>query len=227
MRNANLFEVVTPVGSAALRRLTSAANVRAVLFETATTDDTLIGTIIDRVSARAAWYCGLARDATGTPPTFGRETLRATYDAAAYAFCAVPERELKLPWRVPVSSITSVTEDGSTVSASEYRLKPGGFLERLDSDGAPSWWSAAKIVVVFVAGWDLSDMANVPPEVQGAIIDQVKAEYLAADRDPAVASEAVPDVYSARFNVAGSEAMSKTGLLFSTEAALTAYRRVV
>lgn len=226
MRHANLFEVVTPVASAALRRLTSAANVRAVLFESDTADDTLIGTIIDRVSGRFAWYCGLARDAAGTPPTFGRETLRATFDASS-AFCAVAERELKLPWRVPVTSISSVTEDGSTVSSSEYRIKAGGFVERLDSDGNPSYWSAGKIVVQFIAGWDLSSVANVPPEVEGAAIEQVKLEYLAADRDPAIASEAVPEVYSARFNVAGSEALGKSGLLFSAEAALTAYRRMV
>lgn len=226
MRHANLFEVVTPVATVALRRLTSAANVRAVLFESDTADDTLIGTIIDRVSARFAWYCGLARDAAGTPPTFGRETLRATFDSVS-DYCAADERELKLPWRVPVTTISSVTEDGVAVSSGEYRSKPGSFLERLDGDGNPSYWSPGKIVVQFIAGWDLSSVANVPPEVEAAAIEQVKLEYLAADRDPAIASEAVPEVYSARFNVAGSESVSKSGLLFSAEAALTAYRRMV
>lgn len=73
-----LFEVVTPTATAGARRLTTAANVRAMIGSPAG-DDAKLKVIVGRVSARAAGYCKLARDATGMVPTFGTKSLRATF----------------------------------------------------------------------------------------------------------------------------------------------------
>lgn len=215
-----LFEVVTPAANAAARRLTTAARVRAVLRVTTTSDDALIESIIDRASAMAAGYCRLARDQLGAVPTFGSETLRATW----YAEADNVRRgsRLVLPWRVPVTAISSVIEAGTTLAAStDYRLLSGFLLQRL-SDDAPRAWSLGKIVVVYVAGWPLPD--GVPAEVEGPLIEQVKLAYLGTDRDPGVRSETVPDVHQVQFNVAGGDAIGESGLLKSLESALAPFR---
>ena len=77
MDDRPLFEVVTPAASAAARRLVTAAYVGATM-ETPPAD-AVLESYIDEVSARAAEFCRLAKDAIGTPPTFAAEALRATW----------------------------------------------------------------------------------------------------------------------------------------------------
>lgn len=214
-----LFEVTTPAADAEARRLTTATAVQAVLFDGAETDTALIESMIDRVSARAAKHCNLACDAIGTPPTFGRETCRATWPVLGGRGNDV----LFLPWRVPVTSITSVVEDGVTLEATQYQLRGGAVLERLDGDALVPW-SGRKIVVTYVTGWDLTEDEERPADIEAAIIDQVKAMYLSRDRDVTVRSEDVPGVYSASYSVAGGDSISSNGLLAHVEAALADYR---
>lgn len=215
-----LFEVVTPAAAGAARRLTTAARVRAALRVTATSDDALIESLIDRASGMAASYCRLARDQLGAGPTFGAETLQATW----YAEAGTVRRgsRLVLPWRVPVTAVDSVAEAGTTLSAdADYRLMGGGLLQRLGDDALRAW-SNDKIVVVYSAGWALPD--GVPAEVEGPLIEQAKLAYLGTDRDPGVRSETVPDVHQVQFNVAGGDAIGESGLLKSLESALAPFR---
>jgi len=214
-----VFEVTSAAANAAARRLTTAAKVQAVLVGGVATDTALIEAMIDRVSARAARHCNLAKDATGTPPTFGRETCRATWPVRGGA-C---DELLFLPWRVPITSISSVVEDGVTLSATDYRLRGGAILERL-SDDVPVPWSRAKIVVTYVAGWQLAEADQVPPDLEAAVIDQVKAMYQSRTRDQTLLSEQVPDVYSVTYGVAGGHGISGDGLLSQVEAVLADYR---
>jgi hypothetical protein len=215
-----LFEVVTPAANAAARRLTTAARVRAALRVTTTADDMLIESIIDRASATAAGFCRLARDQLGAVPTFGAETLRATWYAATGS--AYRGSRLVLPWRVPVTAVSSVVEAGTTLAANtDYRLLGGFLLQRL-SDDTPCAWSTGKIVVVYAAGWALPD--GVPAEIEGPLIEQAKLAYLGTDRDPGVRSEMVPDVHQVQFNVAGGDAIGRSGLLVALEDALAPFK---
>jgi hypothetical protein len=218
--NDPLFEVVTPAADAGARRLTTAARVRAVLRATTTSDDALIEQLIDRASGMAASYCRLARDPVGAVPTFGAETLRATWyglaDGVRRGSCLV------LPWRAPVTAVDAVVEAGTALSAGlDFGPLGGGLLQRLASD-VPRAWSSGNIIVTYRAGWALPD--GVPAEIEGPLIEQVKLDYLGADRDPGVRSESVPDVHQVQFNVAGGDAIGESGLLKSLESALAPFK---
>lgn len=212
-----LFEVTTPAASAAARRLTTAAKVRA-LVESPAGDDIKIETLIDGVSAECAAYCGLARPANmASPPTFGQETVKATW----LKVCERRGTMLVLPWRVAMTP-GQVVEDGADLTVgTDYRLVGGGMLERIFGD-TPVRWSSGKIVVPYTAGWSLPDA--VPPELERQVIEQVKMAYFGADEDPAVRSEAVPGVYQASYAVAGGDSIGRSGLLVSLESALAPFR---
>ncbi len=189
---------------------------------TETADDALIESYIDRVSAQAVGYCGLAR-AGAMPPTFGAETLRATWYAESGCYYRDVD-QLILPWRAPLSAITSVAEDGATLTeGSDYELMDGGLLQRLDGGtSAPKLWSGGKIVVVYTAGWALP--GAVPAEIEGAIIDQVKLAYLGTDRDPGLRSDTTDGVGAETWAVPGGDSMAASGMLSPLEIALDPFR---
>ena len=212
-----LFEVVTPAVSAAARRLTTAAKVQVAL-RLGTVDTTLIESIIDSVSGECVRFANLARSASGTVPTFGQEVLRATWLGTDMNRSSI----LILPWRVPVTAVGSVVEDGTSLALNtDFRLVGGGMLERIAAD-IPACWSTGKIVVSWTAGWSLP--AEVPAELEGQVIEQVKMKYLATDRDPALRSENTPDVWSGSYGVAGGDSIGESGLLKSLEAALAPFK---
>ena len=215
--NQPLFEVVTPAANAAARRLTTATKVQAVL-RLGSVDSTLIESIIDAVSGECGRFANLARAVSGAIPTFGQEVLRATWLATNRNRGSM----LLLPWRAPITAIGIVVEDGvSLVANTDFRLVGAGMLERMAGDALVSW-SAGKIVVSWTAGWSLP--ADVPAELEGQVIEQVKMKYLATDRDPALRSENTPDVWSGSYAVAGGDSIGESGLLKSLEAALVPYR---
>ena len=212
-----LFEVVTPAVNAAARRLTTAAKVQAAL-RLGAVDTTLIESIIDAVSGECVRFCNLARAVAGPVPTFGMEVVRATWLGAGMDRGSI----LILPWRVPVTAMGSVVEDGTSLTSNtDFRLVGGGMLERM-ADDAPVCWSPGKIVVSWTAGWSLP--TDVPAELEGQIIEQVKMKYLATDRDPALRSENTPDVWSGSYAVAGGDSIGKSGLLTALEGALAPFR---
>ena len=215
--NLPLFEVVTPAGSATARRLTTAAKVQAAL-RLGAVDTTLIESIIDAVSGECARFCNLARAVAGPVPTFGQEVVRATWLGTDMDRSSI----LILPWRTPITTVGSVIEDGATlVMNTGFRLLGSGMLERM-ADDAPDRWLPGKIVVSWTAGWSLP--AEVPAELEGQVIEQVKMKYLATDRDPALRSENTPDVWSGSYAVAGGDSIGESGLLRSLEAALSPFK---
>ena len=221
MSDGPIFTVVTPAANAAARRLTTAAKVQAVLFDGDTTDTALLEAMIDRVSTAAAAYCNLARDANGSPPTFGREVCRATWRPG----WTMRTGSLMMPWRFPITAISSVVADGVTLQAADYGLRDVN-LERLDSDGALCAWPAAAIVVNFTAGWDLTSPDTTPPDIEAAVIDQVRAMYQGRQRDPTLRAESTDSVGSATYSVAGGDSIGRSGLLLSVEAAFDGLRSV-
>lgn len=212
-----LLEIVTPAATGAARRLTTATKVQAGL-RLGAADTTLIESIIDAVSGECARLAGLARAATGAAPTFGQEVLRATWLASERG----RGTNMVLPWRAPVTAVGTVAEAGAAlVQGTDYQFVGGGMLERLADDAAIPW-SPAKIVATYTAGWLLPD--GVPADLEGQVIEQVKMRYLGTDRDPALRTEAVPDVWSGTYGVAGGDSIGESGLLRSLEAALAPYR---
>ena len=212
-----LFEVVTPAVSAAARRLTTAAKVQVAL-RLGTVDTTLIESIIDSVSGECVRFANLARSASGTVPTFGQEVLRATWLGTDMNRSSI----LMLPWRAPITAVGSVIENGATlVINAGFRLLGSGMLERMAND-TPVCWSPGKIVVSWTAGWPLP--AEVPAELEGQVIEQVKMKYLATDRDPALRSENTPDIWSGSYAVAGGDSIGESGLLKSLEVALSPFK---
>ena len=215
--NEPLFEGVTPVANAAARRLTTATKVQAAL-RIGAVDTTLIESTIDAVSGECARFCNLARAVAGSVPTFGLEVVRATWLATDMDRGSV----LILPWRTPIATVDSVVEDGTTLALNtDFRLVGGGMLERM-TDDAPVSWSPGKIVVSWTTGWSLP--AEVPAELEGQVIEQVKMKYLATDRDPALRSENTPDIWSGSYAVAGGDSIGESGLLKSLEAALSPFK---
>lgn len=212
------FEVTTPAADAGSRRLTTAARVRA-LIGSPPTDDAKLESIIDGISAECARHCKLARPFNmASPPTFGQEVVKATWLAG----CDRRPTALVLPWRVAISSIGQVVENGVNLTTNvDYQLTSGGLLERLSGDRAANW-SHGKIVVPYTAGWMLPN--GVPAELERQVIEQVKMAYLTIDDEPGLRAEAVPDVYSASFSVAGGDTIGESGLLRSLEAALDAFK---
>lgn len=212
-----LFEVVTPTANAAGRRLTTAAKVQAAL-RLGAVDTTLIESIVDAVSGECVRFCNLARAVAGSVPTFGQEVVRATWLGTDLDRTST----LILPWRAPITAVGSVIENGATlVMNTDFRLLGSGMLERM-ADDALACWSTGKIVVSYTAGWSLP--TDVPAELEGQVIEQVKMKFLATDRDPALRSENTPDVWSGSYAVAGGDSIGESGLLKSLEAALAPFK---
>ncbi|MCW5705250.1 MAG: hypothetical protein KIT82_22050 [Bradyrhizobium sp.] len=210
------LEVVTPAAAGDARRLTTPEKVKSALRMTDTANDALITSIIDGVSADCARETRLAR-AGATDPTFGRETLRATW---RFSGGASSYKLLVLPWRTPVVSVESVSVAGEVLDQNDFQVIAGGMIQRLSHGFTIGWWRAAT-VVEFVAGWDLP--TGVPAGLEMRVIDQVKMQYLQTTRDPSIRSENVPDVYEASYGVIGGDSIGTSGLLKSLEEALAPY----
>ena len=225
---ADLLDTTAAAASTTtVRSLTTTANVKTALKISVSTSDSLIDFLIPRVTKLIVDDCKLASDAAGSVPTFARETLRATWyvDPDGYNRGV----DLFLPWRLPVYSIDSVVEDGNTRTVStDYVLMSArpGRLRRVSSD-TPVDWSPGKIVVVFKAGFDVTTSlaTNIDPVIETAAIEQIKAMLYAANRDPALRSENVPDVAAVSWSVPGGDVMGTDVLLPTVRDMLSDWRK--
>lgn len=141
---------------------------------------TVLGARTARVIAAA---CKIVR-AGVTVPTLRLETLTEVLRPE------VSRRQISLARR-PVVAISSVTEDGETVAASGYEIDAAaGLLLRLDASDEPSCWAAAKITLVYSAGWE-----TVPDDLKEAAA-KLSAVFLAEGRraDPNLKRENIPGV---------------------------------
>jgi len=160
-----MLEVITPASS---HDLTVLATVKREFgITTAEWDDVLAG-LVAQASRAVASHCGRV---------FAKETVRETLRPE------VPFRELTLA-RYPIASITSFVEDAATLTAADYELAPAtGLLLRLAGD-RPRDWCAGKIVVTYVAGYEL--LPELPEDVEKAAIITVRALWSARSRDPLI-----------------------------------------
>ena len=223
---ADLLDTTTAAtDDATNRNLTALATVKTALKIANTDSDTLISALVPRATALIVAGCRLARDAAGAKPTFARETLRATWHSEPIFNRG---SELYLPWRVPVFSIDSVVEADTTLTVSTDYLLMGstpGRLRRVSSD-APIEWSTGKIVVTFKAGFSVATSlaTNIDAAIEAAAIEQIKAMLFAADRDPTIRSENVPDIAAVSYSVPGGDVMGAHVLLPAVRDMLAPWR---
>lgn len=181
----SLLTIVTPASGASAFDLTTIGDVKADLEITAATQDALIARYVSESSLELALACNRV---------FAKETLSEQYrpDKAKRALILT---------RRPLAAVTSVSEDGDLVAAADYETDfAAGLIYRLESDARASF-AAAKIVVVYQAGYDLPGSA--PKDLQKAARAMVKAQFLSKGRDPLVRSESVPGVYEVAYWVGG------------------------
>lgn len=216
----DLLETTVAAAAGSARRLTTKEKVKGDFGITVTTYDALIDQYIDQVSDAAARYANLAADSAGAFPTFGAETLRATW----YGYNGCREGNMLLPWR-PKLAVTGVAQAGTAlVAGTNYRVLEGGELQPLSGGLPGAWYPDNDLVVTFTAGWTLP--AGVPAALEAAVIDQVKLTYSGRSRDLNLRSESANDVGSVTYAVIGGDSISESGLLKSLERALEPYRRM-
>ncbi|MER9665547.1 hypothetical protein [Mesorhizobium sp. M0203] len=148
----------------------------------ASLDDRLAGLDV-RLAAAIMAECGIAIGA-GAGPTLLQETLTET-------FWDVYVGGLELARRHNVEVVSIVENETTLVSGTDFISKSeSGLLIRL-SGNRPRRWSAAKVVVVYKAGF-----VTVPGDLKQAAMDFMRLAWAESKRDPALKSEVVdiPDV---------------------------------
>lgn len=138
-----------------------------------------------RIAASIMSECNIAIG-SGAEPTLRRETLTETIYAPM-------DGEFLILSRRHSVSVSSLTLDGSIISASGYVVDPEkGVLLRLEGT-YPCYWSGQIAVVLYDAGF-----ATVPGDLKQAAMDYFRGSLAEAGRDPFVKSETkdVPGVGS-------------------------------
>jgi len=186
-------------------------------------------TVLSTVKAELSIEGG-ASDAQLTEQIHQASDICATYCSRVFADETVTEtlrnvrRTVIGLQRGPATTITSVTEDGTALLATEYEAETDdkglSYLYRLSDDDRVDW-DAAKLVIVYTGGYALLD--GLPRTIERACIDLVKLLYFSASRDPVLRSVDVPGVMSKTYWVG---ATSDGALPPHIEANLAPFRRV-
>ncbi len=194
--------------------LTDRDTVKQELRITNSNSDDFIDRLISEQSAVAATYCGRV---------FAQETLIDTF-----RLLGETSSPLILSSR-PLASITSIVENGITLTTDEYEYDvEAGFVWRLRGNDCRSFWcspywsSPNKIVVTFVAGYDLLD--DLPLDISRAVLSLIKRSYFSRTRDPMAKAEEVQGIGRTEYwvgSVPGSD-----GLPAEAVALLDPYREV-
>jgi hypothetical protein len=151
---------------------------------------------ITRCSQAAAAYCNRS---------FISATVSEAFYSAAAAFKLQITNDFSLLQlaRFPLVSVTSVVEGtgaGATtlVQDTDFKVIPlYGQLMRLSaSSGLSIRWSQLPVTVVYVAGFAPT---AVPDDLNYAVIQMVKARYMARSRDPAIRNQGEPGVGNVAF----------------------------
>ena len=198
--------------------LTTLEEVKAQLSITATDEDTYLESAITRATAAVCTYLNVPTATDGTR-TLGRETLVETLRLKTY-------EPFIVLGRYPISSIASITEDGTTVDASEYEIRGAGIVARLTDDDSTKCWLPVKIVVTYTAGWLLpdDDSRNLPQDIEDAAIALIKAARFNRTRDPLLRSE---NILESLYSYTLFSPSDKDGVMPADVAALLApYRNV-
>lgn len=132
----------------------------------------------------------------------------------------------------PVTSITSLVEDASTLTeGTDFQVNAGvGSLDRLSTDSITTW-GFSKATITYVAGYILPDDADnrtLPYDIEEACIYTVRArmsELDSTNADAEIRSESLDGIYSASYETNGATRFSSNmGLPQRAVALLAKYR---
>lgn len=186
--------LLTVTGAATERKLTTAAALRAEIgASTSEASDARLDDLILRASRAIESYCGR---------TFAKETLSEVFRC--------PYGPLLALTRYPVATLTSVTEDGTVLDGTAYETDTvAGRIYRLSSD-ARICWSAAKVTVVYDAGFILPPTggSTLPPDVEAAALKLAAGLHFGAARDPLIKGESADGIGSVDYWVGGTPGAS-------------------
>lgn len=175
--------IVTVTTAATSRLLTTRARFKSEVGITATTDDDMIDAWLLEASDAIAAYVGRQL----LPETVS-EAFRLAPGELAYRPDVMP---LTLA-RWPVTTLTSVVEEGTTLATTDYEIdKATGCLWRL-SNGYRARWYAVNVVVAYIAGYADSTAPRSP--LATACLSVLKHRWSARSRDPMVKSQDIPGV---------------------------------
>lgn len=195
--------------AAASKDMTVLAAVKTELGITGTADDAWLALVIQEESAAACSYCNRE---------FARETVTESFRLEGEDRCVTG---LYLS-RTPVASITSVVEDGVTLTAADYELAAAdGRLYRLDGAGNRSAWARAKIAVTYAGGYIM--LSTLPQDLERAVRTMVKHRWYARQRDPLVKAASLDGVMSEQYWVGD---VNSDGTPAEVTAVLDRYRRI-
>ena len=153
-----MSSIVTVTISSSSFDLVSLMDLKEELGITADTSNSKLQRWIAEESARISSYCG------------GRIFQQETISEALRVTAGSPDY-IRLS-RSPIISVTSVTEEGTLLTAPDYEMaKPAGVLYRL-SGADRTYWAAGNFVVIYVAGYgpllSAITFAAYVKEIQGA-----------------------------------------------------------
>lgn len=202
----SVLTVVTPADSV---DLTILANVKAELGISTTAEDVNLETWIDQASGIITGSCNRV---------FGKETVTESFRNRQRWL----EPERIILQRTPVTAVTSVVEDGTTlVEDTDYELDyESGIMTRLYGD-YETRWNFRTLVVTYAGGYEL--LGTLPIAIERATITLVKQFRSAALRDPLLKSEEIPGVLSQTFWV-GSTGDRSSGIPHEVETLIAPYR---
>lgn len=201
--------MITVTTKASSTALTTLMAVKLALDIKSREHDDWLNWQIGVVSAMACEILGveMAEDATRN---LGVETVNETQDRRTrYPWLPPlgvirPRREadtIIVLGRRPIISIASITENGTPVDPCDYELfATDGRVKRLSS-GLPAAWPCTIIVIAYTAGWNLPNdqNRNLPPPIEQAVIEGVKAAWFARKRDPNVKSDNVAGIRTVEY----------------------------
>jgi hypothetical protein len=187
-RNYRISRTITPAASLALITLDQAK--AALGIDAAdTSQDIALTQQIDQVSRAINNHCDRIFAQQGYTDQF----------RYVYNWLAAGE---PLQMRQFPIAVATVTEDGAAVGSASWEADAErGALYRLDGTAISSW-AGITIVVAYDGGFD-----PIPDDVQGAALEWLTGRWAARGRDPALRSEAIPDVIT---QVWSSDAVSTT-----------------
>lgn len=191
--------VLTVSSAAADRKLLTLQEAKDALGITSSSQDAAITTLILRVSDMISRECLVVGDGL-TPPTLREETLVETL--------RLKTATDKLPLSRRFVVITTIVEDGETLTTADYTVNAGaGLLTRLDDDDDEDCWPACKIVITYKAGF-----ATVPEDLKLAAIGALREQYAMSSRDPMLRAEEVEGVGRFEFQNAFSTSSVSSAL---------------
>jgi hypothetical protein len=171
--------ITTTVVAPVTNDLTVLDTVKEELGITDNENDAILSRMISEQSEVAAAYCRRP---------LSQATVTDTYRTTCYTWSPL------IPSRKPITGITEIIEGSTTLETSAYEYdETTGFLWRLDTAGARTYWPAStRITLTYVGGYEL--LTTLPRDIERAVLILIKESWYARARDPRARSESVDGI---------------------------------